>query len=100
MGIIRGYTFGSGGVLRPGLVFSGLTERGISLILDRTSVPESMEKLRIKTTKTTQTRSRKIRRFPRSKPAIALGYYASGPALYNGNALLPRSVIGRHLIGN
>jgi hypothetical protein len=47
---------------------------GMLLIFDRTSVPDSIERFKMRTMTATPDKNRKTRRFPRSKPAIALRF--------------------------
>ena len=61
-------TLGSMEVVPP----FGLPGIGIFLIVDRTSVPESIERFNMRTTNATPARKTKTRRFPRSKSAIVL----------------------------
>jgi len=64
-------TLGSRGVVSPGLVLLGLPGMGICFIVACTSLPESIERLKIRITRPRPARRRKIRRFPRSKATIA-----------------------------
>ena len=56
--------------LGSGEVPFGFPGIGMFLIVDRTSVPDSIERFRTRTTNATPARSTKTRRLPRSKPTM------------------------------
>jgi hypothetical protein len=76
----RGPTLGSGGVFSPLLSLPGLGI-GIFFMLEGTSAPEIKARLTRRMTTPMAAKDKKIRCFPRSKPAMALGWGSKFPKL-------------------